>query len=90
LIGRVAELSRKGVSPESEDLAITLEAELQGRLRNVRVPLDPDAYDWAIYAHQHRLPFTVSGVPNKRRGWELIGAVEADVEFLRARRDGAH
>lgn len=84
LMGRVAELSRQDVGNGQEETVITLEADLLGRMRKVRVPLIASDYSWAIFAHQERLPFTVSGTPKKARSWELSGIVKADLDFLKA------
>lgn len=82
LIGRVAELGRDEISG-TEESWITLEAEFKGRNRKFRVELDSSDYDWALYAHQHRLPLTVSGTPIRRQRWSLEGAIKVDTRFLR-------
>jgi hypothetical protein len=83
LFGRVKSLSREELDDGLEDNAIVLEAEVDGRLRNVLVPLEQADYDWAIEAHRHRLPFTVTGDLVKRRTWRLEGRVDVDLEFIK-------
>lgn len=83
LFGRVKSLSREELEDGLEDNAIVLEAEVDGRLRNVLVPLEQADYNWAIEAHRNRLPFTVTGELVKRRTWRLEGRVDVDLEFLR-------
>lgn len=89
LIGRVGELARRDLGGGIEEYEVTLEAELDGRMRKVHVPLVQSDYEWAIYAHQQRLPFTVTGTPVKHRSWELTGIVTADLAFLEDHRSRA-
>ena len=86
LMGRVTDLRRETLpGSQVEERTILLEAEYQDRLRKFRVDLSEDAYEWAIYAHRERLPFTVSGIPQRKGRWTLADAV-VDTEFLRAQR----
>lgn len=82
LVGRVAALERDE-RPGFEANAIVLEADVDGRLRKVRVTLTDEDYDWAIRAHQARLLFTVSGTLVKKKSWEIEGLGRADVGQLR-------
>ena len=85
-MGRVTDLRRETLpGSQVEERTILLEAEYQDRLRKFRVDLSEDAYEWAIYAHRERLPFTVSGIPQRKSRWTLADAV-VDTEFLRAQR----
>jgi hypothetical protein len=81
LIGRVAGLARDESGAEEES-SIILEAELNGKLRNIKVVLSSRDYDWAIYAHAQRIPFSVTGTPVRRQRWVLEGDVVADTRFL--------
>jgi len=83
LTGRIAGLERVALGGGEEGHTVVLEAEVDGRLRKVRVPLSATDYDWAIRAHQARLLFTVSGTLVKKRSWELQGNVEVDLRQLR-------
>lgn len=89
LMGRVTELRRDKLSgSQVESRAITLEAEYLDRLRKFRVELSDEEYEWAIYAHSERLPFTVSGVPLRNGRWSLNDA-HADTSFLKAQHANA-
>lgn len=82
LMGRVTDLSREDIGGGQEERSILLEAEINGGLKKVRVPLSPTEYDWAIFAHQRRLPLTVTGTPVRRQRWGLEGSVFLDSRFL--------
>lgn len=87
IIGRVAELSREDLGKGQERSTVIIEADLFGKMRRVKVPLSTSEYEWAIFAHRNRLPFSVTGLPRKHRSWELEGIVTADTSFLKSRRD---
>lgn len=89
LFGRIKSLTRDDSDADSEESSVVLEADVEGRLRNVTVPLARAEYDWAIRAHQSRLPFTVTGELVRRRTWRLQGDVRADLSFLRHQLEGA-
>lgn len=89
LFGRVKSLTRDDSEADAEESSVVLEADVEGRLRNVTVPLSRGEYDWAIRAHQARLPFTVTGELARRRTWRLQGDVRADLSFLRHQLDGS-
>lgn len=80
--GRVTDLSRDDVGGGQEELSIILEAELNGGLKKIKIFLSPYEYDWAIFAHQRRLLFTVTGTPVRRGRWVLDGSVKVDTEYL--------
>lgn len=87
IVGPVTELRRgEHHDPEMESGEVVIRAEVEGRLRKVKVELSGEDYDWAILAHRERLPFTVSGnLGKKGRSWVLGGNVVADTSFLRHR-----
>jgi hypothetical protein len=88
LMGRVTDLSREDIGGGQEERSILLEAEFAGGLKKIKVPLTAGDYDWAIYAHQSRLPFTVTGTPVRRGRWVMEGTILVDRRFLEiARRE---
>lgn len=89
IVGPVTELRRgEQFDPNTESGEVVLRADVDGRLRNVRVELSGRDYDWAIHAHRERLPFTVSGTLGKKgRSWTLTGNVTADTSFLKHREE---
>lgn len=91
LVGPVTELRRpERYDPSMDSGEIVLRAEVEGRLRKVRVELAGEDYDWAIVAHRERLPFTVSGTLGKKgNSWSLTGNVVADTSFLQHRLSGS-
>lgn len=90
IVGPVTELRRgEHHDPKMESGEVVIRADIEGRLRNVRVELSGEDYDWAIFAHRERLPFTVSGkIGKKGNSWTLGGTVVADTSFLRHRQMG--
>lgn len=82
LTGRVTDLSRDELGGGQEERSILLEAELNGGLKKVRVPLNSAEYEWAIFAHQRRLLLTVTGTPVRRGRWIMEGSIEIDTRFL--------
>ncbi|MFJ4224236.1 hypothetical protein [Microbacterium sp. NPDC089695] len=82
LTGRVTDLSREELGGGQEERSILLEAEVNGGLKKIKVPLTAPEYDWAIFAHQRRLLLTVSGTPVRRGRWVLDGEVSVDTRFL--------
>jgi hypothetical protein len=84
LTGPVVELKRGDEIPVEEDEGeIVVRADVDGAWRRVTVPLAGVDYDWAIRAHRKRLPFTVSGVLEKRgRLWILTGEIAVDHSYL--------
>jgi hypothetical protein len=87
LVGPITELKRPDVAAidDPTDLSgeVVILADIGGMNRRVTVPLHGEDYDWAIRAHRERLPFTVSGVLEKRgRSWVLTGHIQADTQFL--------
>jgi hypothetical protein len=87
LIGRVSDLSRDEIGGGEEETSILLEAEINGGLKKIRVPLNPAEYEWAIFAHQRRLPLTVTGVPVRRGRWVMEGVISVDTRFLQTVRN---
>ncbi|RJT82210.1 hypothetical protein D6T63_05675 [Arthrobacter cheniae] len=87
LVGPVTELRRpERHDPNNDSGEIIVRADVEGRLRKVRVELAGEDYDWAIVAHRERLPFTVSGTLGKKsNSWTLTGNVVADTSFLKHR-----
>lgn len=91
LVGPVTELRRgEHHDPALESGEVVIRADVEGRLRKVKVELSGEDYDWAIFAHRERLPFTVSGTLGKKgNSWILSGNVIADTSFLRHRQLGS-
>lgn len=88
LTGRVTDLSREELSAGQEERSILLEAEVNGGLKKVRIPLTAAEYEWAIFAHQRRLLLTVTGTPVRRGRWVMEGTITVDTRFLEiARRE---
>ncbi|WP_434439693.1 hypothetical protein [Lentzea sp. E54] len=82
LIGRVRSLTREE-EDDQEETTIILSAEVNGRSRKVHVPLSGQDYEWAIYAHREKLPFTVTGeLAFEKRAWRLGGPITVDASFL--------
>lgn len=87
LVGPVSELKRSEDDPDAEESGeIVVQAEVEGRVRKVTVPLTGSDYDWAIQAHRARLPFTVAGELGKKgNSWRLNDPIEVDRSFLEFR-----
>ena len=87
LIGVVNVLARDEVEEDDDGATIQLRAEVNGRYRNIRVPLAGDDHDWAVIAYQRKLPFTVTGdLVFERRSWRLQGDIEVDSTYLQQQR----
>lgn len=82
LTGRVTELSREELGAGQEERSILLEADVNGGLKKVKVPLTAAEYEWAIFAHQRRLLLTVTGTPVRRGRWTMEGTITVDTRFL--------
>lgn len=82
LTGRVTDLSREELGAGQEERSILLEAEVNGGLKKVKVPLTAAEYEWAIFAHQRRLLLTITGTPVRRGRWVMEGAIMLDTRFL--------
>ncbi|WP_329788916.1 hypothetical protein V1227_31555 [Lentzea sp. DG1S-22] len=85
VVGQVRSLTREESGGDDEDeTTIVLSAEVRGRTRKIHVVLGGEDYDWAIFAHRSKLPFTVTGNLVFERGtWRLTGPVTVDSSFLR-------
>ncbi|WP_030478381.1 hypothetical protein [Lentzea albidocapillata] len=88
IVGQVRSLTREDSSgDDQEETTIVLSAEVRGRTRKIHVPLSGEDYDWAIFAHRSRLPFTVTGnLAFERGAWRLTGPVTVDSSFLQHQR----
>lgn len=84
VVGQVRSLTREeSGGDEQEETTIVLSAEVRGRTRKIHVLLGGEDYEWAIFAHRHRLPFTVAGnLAFERGAWRLTGPVTVDSSFL--------
>jgi hypothetical protein len=82
LTGRVTDLSREELGAGQEERSILLEAEINGGLKKIKVPLTAAEYEWAIFAHQRRLLLTVTGTPVRRGRWVMEGIITVDTRFL--------
>jgi len=84
LVGRVRSLTMEEADEgEQEETTIVLSADVNGRTRKVHVPLSGREYDWAIYAHRNKLPFTVTGeLAFEKRSWRLGSPITVDSSFL--------
>jgi hypothetical protein len=84
LVGSVRQLTREdeGASDDEEAGSIVIMADIQGRLRKVRMTLTGRDHQWAIVAYREKLPLTVTGdLAYERRAWRLTNA-EVDSSFL--------
>lgn len=84
IVGPVVELKRTdGPADSPETGEIVLRADVAGRLVKVTVPLSGTDYDWAIKAHQAKLPFSVTGqLGRKSNSWRLLDSISVDRTFL--------
>lgn len=84
IIGSVRSLTREEDDPDdSESGIVQISAEVDGKVRVVHVPLSGEDHQWAIFAYQRRIPFTVTGdLVYERRAWRLVGNIVVDSEFL--------
>lgn len=83
IVGVVHSLTRGGAADDEAGEVIVL-ADVNGRERNVHVPLDGEGHRWAIRAYEARLPFMVTGdLYYERRAWRLGGEITVDTSFLR-------
>ncbi|SFR09315.1 hypothetical protein SAMN04488564_103111 [Lentzea waywayandensis] len=85
VVGQVRSLTREDSGgDDQEETTIILSAEVRGRTRKIHILLGGEDYDWAIFAHRNRLPFTVTGnLAFERGAWRLTGPVTVDSSFLR-------
>ncbi|SDF67813.1 hypothetical protein SAMN05216553_102623 [Lentzea fradiae] len=88
VVGQVRSLTREEPNgDDQEETTIVLSAEVRGRTRKIHVPLTGDDYEWAIFAHRRKLPFTVTGnLAFERGAWRLTGPVTVDPSFLQHQR----
>jgi hypothetical protein len=84
LVGVVHGLQRDEAGPDDQETAsVILVAEVRGRTRKVHMTLSGADHDWAVVAHRHKVPSTVTGMlAFERRAWRLTD-VEVDSSFLR-------
>lgn len=83
-VGPVIALSRSDQQTDETGGEVQVLADLDGTLRKLLVELEGTDYDWAIYAHQQRLPLVVHGVMAKvSNRWRMVDRVELDTAFLR-------
>ncbi|MGO1051997.1 hypothetical protein [Crossiella sp. CA198] len=84
LVGVVRTLNRDDLGDgDQETTSIVLATHVGGRARKVHVPLSGREYEWAIRAHQSRLPVVVSGdLVFERGAWRLTGTITVDPRFL--------
>lgn len=77
IVGPVIELRRSETpDPDHDSGDVVIRADVEGRLRKVRVELSGDDYNKAIAAHQARTPFIVTGTLGKQgRSWSLTGKI---------------
>lgn len=87
IVGPVIALSRDITTLVAETGDVTIQADVQGSVKRVGVTLSGHDYNWAIYAHRNKYPFTVTGLLGKKgRSWHLIEPIETDTRFLKERR----
>lgn len=82
VVGPVVSLSREqGGSADAGEVHVL--ADVDGYTRKIGIDLTGVAYDWAIYAHRHHLPFSVSGVLDKvSNRWRIVDRLTVNTEFL--------
>ncbi|WP_221639260.1 hypothetical protein [Nocardia bhagyanarayanae] len=80
LLGVVRTLNRDDFADGDEEAtSIVLSTHVDGRLRNVHVPLAGTDYEWAIAAHQSKRPIVVAGdLAFERGAWRLTGEITVD------------
>lgn len=82
VIGPVVALSREE-SDGAESGEVHVLADVGGSPRKVGIDLIGVAYDWAIYAHRHHLPFSAAGVLGKEKNrWKIVDRLSVNTEFL--------
>lgn len=82
VIGPVVSLSREE-SDSVDSGEVHVLADVEGATRKVGIDLVGVAYDWAIYAHRHHLPFNASGVLGKvGNRWKIVDRLSTDTAFL--------
>jgi len=80
--GPVVSLSREE-SDSIDSGEVHVLADVGGSTRKVGIDLVGVAYDWAIYAHRHHLPFSASGVLGKvGNRWKIVDRLSTDTAFL--------
>ncbi|MFD5829384.1 hypothetical protein [Lentzea sp. NPDC060358] len=84
VVGQVRSLTREvSGGDDQEETTIVLSADVRGRTRKIHVALTGQDYEWAIFAHRSKLPFTVTGDLTFERGaWRLTGPITVDPSFL--------
>lgn len=82
VVGPVVTLSRdENDSAESGEVHVL--ADVGGSVRKVGIDLVGVAYDWAIYAHRHHLPFSAQGVLDKvGNRWKIVDRLAVDTTYL--------
>lgn len=84
VIGPVVSLSREE-SDSVDSGEVHVLADIEGAARKVGIDLVGVAYDWAIYAHRHHLPFSASGVLGKvGNRWKIVDRLSTDTAFLQS------
>lgn len=82
VIGPVVSLARDEAD-DAESGEVHVLADVDGALRKVAIDLTGVAYDWAIYAHRHHLPFSAEGVLDKvGNRWKIVDRLALDTRFL--------
>ncbi|MFT7841444.1 hypothetical protein Q5530_35365 [Saccharothrix sp. BKS2] len=82
LVGTVRTLNR-GDLDEDGEASIVLAADVNGRRRNVHIPLGGADYDVAIVAHRTKQPLVATGdLAFERNAWRLGGDVVVDAGFV--------
>lgn len=87
IVGQVRSLTQEeSGGDDQEETTIVLSGEVRGRTRKIHILLGGEDYDWAIFAHRNKLPFTVTGnLAFERGAWRLTGPVTVDSSFLQHR-----
>ncbi|WP_139122939.1 hypothetical protein [Cellulosimicrobium cellulans] len=82
VVGPVVSLSRDA-SDGRESGEVHVLADIEGATRKIGIDLAGVAYDWAIYAHRHHLPFSAEGVLGKvGNRWKIVDRLTVNTEFL--------
>ena len=87
IVGPVISLARADTRAAEESGEVIVHADVDGSIKRVGMSLSGFDYEWAIYAHRNKYPFTVSGVLGKKgRSWWLTDNVATDTSFLKQMR----
>lgn len=88
VVGPVVALSRdESAASETGAGEIFIQADIGNGIRRIGLQLTGIDYEWAIYAHRNKYPFTATGkIGKKSNRWHMFDPVNVDTTFLQDRR----